>query len=227
MKRIATELGAGTMTLYDYVRTKADLVALMQDAILSDPPIPDDELPSDWREAVTVIARRTRATVLLAHPWSIASLDDAQFGPLTPCATSSNPWPSWTASSSPPAGEAVALGDRGRLRVRPAPCTPSRRAPVSLKPSTTPNSSPTPSPSANSSSPPESFRASQRSTNGKYGSDPTTSHDRGSTSIPTTADRLADQFEHGLTALLDGLTREATPDDTPRPTHDQPLSTSD
>ena len=36
MKRIASELGCGTMTLYYYVRTKADLVALMQDAILAD-----------------------------------------------------------------------------------------------------------------------------------------------------------------------------------------------
>ena len=80
MKRIATELGAGTMSLYYYVRTKADVVALMQDAILADLLIPDDELPSHWREAVTVIARRTR-DVLLAHPWSIASLNEAQFGP--------------------------------------------------------------------------------------------------------------------------------------------------
>ncbi|MBL7491976.1 TetR/AcrR family transcriptional regulator [Frankia sp. AgB1.9] len=80
MKRVATELGAGTMTLYYYVSTKAELVALMQDAILADLLIPDDELPSAWREAVTVIARRTR-DVLVAHPWSIASLNDAQFGP--------------------------------------------------------------------------------------------------------------------------------------------------
>ncbi|WP_372671170.1 TetR/AcrR family transcriptional regulator [Amycolatopsis kentuckyensis] len=80
MKRVAAELGAGTMSLYYYVRTKADLVALMQDSILADLLIPDDELPPDWRDAVIVIARRTR-DVLLAHPWSIASLDDARFGP--------------------------------------------------------------------------------------------------------------------------------------------------
>lgn len=80
MKRVAAELGAGTMSLYYYVRTKADLVALMQDSILADLLIPDNELPPDWRDAVIVIARRTR-DVLLAHPWSIASLDDAQFGP--------------------------------------------------------------------------------------------------------------------------------------------------
>jgi AcrR family transcriptional regulator len=80
MKRVASELGAGTMTLYYYVRAKADVVALMQDAILADLLIPDDELPAHWREAVISIARRTR-DVLLAHPWSVASLNDAQFGP--------------------------------------------------------------------------------------------------------------------------------------------------
>jgi AcrR family transcriptional regulator len=80
MKRIADELGCATMTLYYYVRTKADIVALMQDAILAGILIPDDELPSGWSEAVAAIARRTR-DVLLAHPWSVASLSDAQFGP--------------------------------------------------------------------------------------------------------------------------------------------------
>lgn len=80
MKRIAAELAAGTMTLYYYVRTKADIVALMQDAILADILIPDDDLPPDWRAAITAVARRTRQ-VLMAHPWSLSSLDEAQFGP--------------------------------------------------------------------------------------------------------------------------------------------------
>ena len=80
MQRIAAELGAGTMTLYYYVRTKADIVALMQDAILADILIPDDELPPDWRAAMTAVARRSRQ-VLMAHPWSLSSLDEAQFGP--------------------------------------------------------------------------------------------------------------------------------------------------
>ncbi|HEX2821208.1 MAG TPA: hypothetical protein VHO07_13725, partial [Streptosporangiaceae bacterium] len=78
MKRIAAELGAGTMTLYYYVRTKADVVALMQDAILADLLISEDELRSQWPDAVAAIARRTR-DVLLAHPWSLSSLNDAQF----------------------------------------------------------------------------------------------------------------------------------------------------
>lgn len=80
MKRIADELGAGTMTLYYYVRTKADIVALMQDGILTEVLIAPGELSADWREAIAEIARRTRA-MLLAHPWSLVSLNDAQFGP--------------------------------------------------------------------------------------------------------------------------------------------------
>ncbi|HEX4222345.1 MAG TPA: TetR/AcrR family transcriptional regulator [Pseudonocardiaceae bacterium] len=80
MKRIAAELGAGTMTLYYYVRNKADIVALMQDAILAEVLVPETELSSGWRAATTAIARRTRA-MQLAHPWSPAALTDAMFGP--------------------------------------------------------------------------------------------------------------------------------------------------
>lgn len=80
MKRISAELGAGTMTLYYYVRNKADIVTLMQDAILEDVLIPAEELPEGWREGVTAISRRTW-DVLTRHPWSISSLNQAQFGP--------------------------------------------------------------------------------------------------------------------------------------------------
>ncbi len=48
MKRIADELDCGIMTLYYYVRTKADLVALMHDAILAEILLP--QLPDGWRE---------------------------------------------------------------------------------------------------------------------------------------------------------------------------------
>ena len=80
MKRIAADLGAATMTLYYYVRNKSDIVALMQDAILADVLVPDECLRGTWREAITAITRRTR-DVLMAHPWSLASLNEAQFGP--------------------------------------------------------------------------------------------------------------------------------------------------
>ena len=36
MRRVASELGAGTMTLYHYVRTKDELVALMDNAIMGE-----------------------------------------------------------------------------------------------------------------------------------------------------------------------------------------------
>jgi AcrR family transcriptional regulator len=80
MKRIASELGAGTMTLYYYVRNKADIVALMQDAIFEDVLVPEGELPAGWREAETLIARRSR-DAFVGHPWAVSSLNQAQFGP--------------------------------------------------------------------------------------------------------------------------------------------------
>jgi AcrR family transcriptional regulator len=80
MRRIAAELGAATMTLYHYVRTKDDLVALMDDALMAEALIPPGELPADWRDALAEIARRTRK-VLVGHPWALFSLQQAQFGP--------------------------------------------------------------------------------------------------------------------------------------------------
>jgi AcrR family transcriptional regulator len=80
MRRVAAELGAGTMTLYHYVRTKDDLVALMDDSLMAEALIPDGELPTGWRAAMTVIAHRTRAA-LVRHPWALVSLRDAQMGP--------------------------------------------------------------------------------------------------------------------------------------------------
>ena len=59
MRRVAAEIGAGTMTLYHYVRTKDDLVDLMDDAIMGEVLIPDGELRGDWREAMRAIARRS------------------------------------------------------------------------------------------------------------------------------------------------------------------------
>ena len=80
MRRVAAELGAGTMTLYHYVRTKDDLVALMDDSLMAEALIPDAELPTGWRAAMTAVAHRTRAA-LVRHPWALVSLRDAQMGP--------------------------------------------------------------------------------------------------------------------------------------------------
>jgi AcrR family transcriptional regulator len=80
MRRVATELGAGTMTLYHYVRTKDELIDLMDDAIMGQVLIPDAELPSNWREALAEIARRSRQT-FARHPWALEGLRGARGGP--------------------------------------------------------------------------------------------------------------------------------------------------
>ncbi|HEY4333509.1 MAG TPA: TetR/AcrR family transcriptional regulator [Ilumatobacteraceae bacterium] len=80
MRRIAAELGAGTMTLYSYVSTKAELFALVTDAVIGENIVPAAELPTDWRAAITAIARRTRAA-LGRHPWIFDVVDQPAIGP--------------------------------------------------------------------------------------------------------------------------------------------------
>jgi AcrR family transcriptional regulator len=71
MRRVAHELGVGTMSLYYYVKTKAELIAAMDDALMAR--IVLEKLPSDWRDALTAIAFRTR-DVLVKHPWAMSSM---------------------------------------------------------------------------------------------------------------------------------------------------------
>jgi AcrR family transcriptional regulator len=80
MRRIATELGAGTMTLYYYVRTKDELVALMDDAIMTEVLIDAEDFPDHWYDALTAVALRTW-DVLMRHPWALSSLQNAPTGP--------------------------------------------------------------------------------------------------------------------------------------------------
>jgi len=81
MRRLAAELGAGTMTLYHYVHTKDELYALVTDAVMGEVALPEGEsLPGHWRAAITVIADRSRAT-LERHPWMLDIRDDPAFGP--------------------------------------------------------------------------------------------------------------------------------------------------
>jgi AcrR family transcriptional regulator len=80
MRRVAARLRAGTMTLYHYVRTKDDLVALMDDALMAQVLVPSAELSEGWREAISAIARRTRA-VFSQHSWALVSMQLAPPGP--------------------------------------------------------------------------------------------------------------------------------------------------
>ena len=80
MRRIAVELGAGTMTLYHYVRTKDELLTLVTDTLMAELVVPADEMPTEWRAAMTVIAQRSR-TMLHHHPWILDIADDPNLGP--------------------------------------------------------------------------------------------------------------------------------------------------
>jgi AcrR family transcriptional regulator len=77
MRRIAKEMGVGTMSLYYYVKTKADLIAVMDDALMGEVLAPS--LPANWREALTMIATRTR-NAFLRHPWALSSMVSAPPG---------------------------------------------------------------------------------------------------------------------------------------------------
>jgi AcrR family transcriptional regulator len=80
MRRIAEDLGVGTMTLYYYVRTKDDLLALMDDHLTGEVLIPKAKLPKGWRAAMTAIARASRAA-FIRHPWALTDLDGGRIGP--------------------------------------------------------------------------------------------------------------------------------------------------
>jgi AcrR family transcriptional regulator len=77
MRRVARELRVGTMSLYYYVKTKDDLIAVMDDALLGEALLPS--LPKDWQRAVMEIARRTHA-VYVRHPWALVSMLSAPPG---------------------------------------------------------------------------------------------------------------------------------------------------
>jgi AcrR family transcriptional regulator len=77
MRRLALELKVGTMSLYYYVKTKDDLIAVMDDALMSEALLP--ALPKDWKRAITEIATRTHA-IFLRHPWALVSMSSAPPG---------------------------------------------------------------------------------------------------------------------------------------------------
>jgi len=80
MRRVAASLGAGTMTLYHYVRGKDELVTLMHDTVMSEVLVPDGEMPGDWREALKTIAGRSRGA-FARHPWTLERIGDVAIGP--------------------------------------------------------------------------------------------------------------------------------------------------
>jgi AcrR family transcriptional regulator len=81
MRRIAKELGAGTMSLYHHIPTKDDLLDLMHDQVMGDLVLPDDELGDTWQEGLAAISRRTRE-VYSRHAWMLSGAwERPQLGP--------------------------------------------------------------------------------------------------------------------------------------------------
>jgi len=91
MRRLSTELGTGTMSLYRYVPGKAELLDLMLDRVLGEPlsaepdrpagaadddvqdtatgtPVGAPSVPDDWRVAINAMAH-TYLDNLRRHPW--------------------------------------------------------------------------------------------------------------------------------------------------------------
>src|SRR5277367_2968707 len=77
MRRIAQELNVGTMSLYYYVKTKNDLIAVMDDALMSLALLPS--VPRNWKVAIAEIATRTHS-MLLRHHWALVSMQSAPPG---------------------------------------------------------------------------------------------------------------------------------------------------
>jgi AcrR family transcriptional regulator len=67
MRRVASELGLGTMSLYWYVESRDDLLDLMFDELMGEQLLPEP-IPADWREALRAIARAAKKTHE-RHPW--------------------------------------------------------------------------------------------------------------------------------------------------------------
>jgi AcrR family transcriptional regulator len=67
IRRIAAELSARPMSLYQFIERKDDLFDLMFDQLAGEALV-QGELPGDWREALMLIAEHSREASL-QHPW--------------------------------------------------------------------------------------------------------------------------------------------------------------
>lgn len=76
MRRIASRLGSGTMSLYRYVETKSDLLDLMLDEVYGE--IEPPKKPSgDWRADLRLIAHHTRG-VMRRHTWFVSLIGEGR-----------------------------------------------------------------------------------------------------------------------------------------------------
>ena len=68
VRRVALELGVSAMSIYTYVPSKDELVALMYDRVLGEAGVAPSGLA--WREALTFVARE-RWRLAERHPWML------------------------------------------------------------------------------------------------------------------------------------------------------------
>ena len=80
IRRVAAELDARAMSLYDHFASKRDLLASMNDEVVGEMLV-SQPLPEDWRQAVAVSAR-TMFAAYARHPWAIlVTLERVDPGP--------------------------------------------------------------------------------------------------------------------------------------------------
>lgn len=79
MRQVASQLGYTTMSLYRYVRSKDELVDLMIDAAIGEPPALD-EVPGGWRAKLERWAKAEWA-LFLKHPWALQVVARPLMGP--------------------------------------------------------------------------------------------------------------------------------------------------
>lgn len=72
MRRLGSELGAGTMSLYHYVANKDELLDGMVDLVFAEIELPSSE--GDWREAMRRRSTSARE-VLLKHAWALSLME--------------------------------------------------------------------------------------------------------------------------------------------------------
>jgi AcrR family transcriptional regulator len=68
MSRVASDLGASTMSLYRYLTSKDELLVLMADAIFQAPPSAPDDAKEGWRAGLARWAWEQHA-ILRKHTW--------------------------------------------------------------------------------------------------------------------------------------------------------------
>lgn len=78
IRRVAAELDARAMSLYDHFASKRELLASMSDEVVGEM-LSSRPLPESWREAVAVSAQ-TMYAAYARHPWAIFAAAE-QLGP--------------------------------------------------------------------------------------------------------------------------------------------------